>query len=111
MAELRASDMTTYRRADGGLIGGEYKFVEDIEYDIECINEEVGNEPLDVVEERWVRLSARTLRIYPNRMLCLVCDGEGEVAPVDEPTELAECRRCGGTGEEPLAGQTIEVQP
>lgn len=104
-APTKTADMTTYRRADGEPIGGDYKFVTETEW----LDDEVGfgNEPLLVVEERWERVSSRTLMLCPPHMLCSACEGEGEV--VDDLPEPQDCPRCNGTGEDPNAGQTIEV--
>ena len=107
MGTIKSADMTTYRRADGELIGGEFKFVTEMEW----VDDEVGYgyEPLDVVEERWELVSTRTLRLHPAHMLCLLCEGEGEREVPSTPPRYQDCPRCKGTGEDPNAGQTIEI--
>ena len=100
----KPADMTTYRRADGEPIGGDYKFVTEMEW----LDDEVEYDPLLVVEERWERMSTRTLMVCPPGMLCSACEGEGEVCPPDEPQNPQDCPRCKGTGQDPNAGQTVE---
>ena len=100
-------DLTTYRRSDGEPIAGDFKFVTDPEW----LDDEVGNwESVAFVKERWVLADRHILTVYPPHMLCTACDGEGEVAPCDEPTDPQDCPRCKGTGEDPLAGQTVESE-
>lgn len=50
---------TTYKRADGDLICGEFSYVEDLEYF------EDDDEPTELVEEVWVRQSVRMFTQRP----------------------------------------------
>jgi hypothetical protein len=50
---------TTYRLADGDLIGGEFSFVTDTEFF------EERDEPVDVVKETWVLQSSETVTFKP----------------------------------------------
>ncbi len=60
--------MTTYKRADGDLICGEFGWVADIEYFDD------DDEPTELVEEVWVRQSVRTFTKRPsNYEQCPLC--------------------------------------
>lgn len=60
--------MTTYKRADGHGIGGEYGWVTDMEsVDADA---DGADEPIEFVEEVWVRQSVRTFQ----RPVCSECD-------------------------------------
>jgi hypothetical protein len=64
--------MTTYRRADGRLLGGEWSFATDIE---SCEAEgEWSDVPIEYVEEKWMRVAVR-------RFVLPVCNGIGCDAP------------------------------
>jgi hypothetical protein len=62
--------MTTYRRADGEMIG-DFAWVNDREF----FDEE--DEPIDLIEEHWVKVKEIKLRKYPRHYLCEECGGEG----------------------------------
>ncbi len=51
------AEWTTYRRADGEMIYGEYTFVTELEWF------ESDDEPTDLIEETWVLQSARKLTV------------------------------------------------
>lgn len=64
MPEPRAEpivSMTTFKRADGDLMAGEYTFVCDIE-SVEA-DIEYADEPIEFVEERWERVYVRTFTL------------------------------------------------
>jgi hypothetical protein len=58
--------MTTYKRTDGGYIAGEYEWVGAPDY----LDAEAEDEPVEFVEEVWVRESARTFTLPT----CRECD-------------------------------------
>lgn len=109
--------MTTYRRADGELIGGEYAFVADAEWFFD------SDDDVELVKEVWQLVTRETVALG-GPGLCPACQGEGgdwhtltvmgEVLVVDHwwwtvPAQLAVtyvalCAHCGGTGEEPDRG-------
>jgi hypothetical protein len=78
---------TTYRRADGELIAGEYGYTSELEWF------ENDDEPTDLIEEVWVLSSSRPLRVVPTgyvRAWCGECDGpisDGETKCVSCGTE------------------------
>ena len=72
--------MTTYRRADGELIGGEYGWVADTDF----FDDE--EDYLEVVEEVWTLASTRTLKFGPLSRWCDTCDEDIELKePVNGP--------------------------
>lgn len=87
--------MTTYKRADGELIGGEFGWVADPEYF------EDDDEPTQIVEEVWALQSTRTVWA-PDRGYCIECgekvplpdDYDGKMALLcDEPDCIVERER------------------
>jgi hypothetical protein len=49
--------MTTYRRADGELIAGEYGWVGELEWF------EMDDEPTEYIEEVWILQSSRSIMV------------------------------------------------
>ena len=89
-------EWTTYRRADGEDICGEYAWMDspDIFDDLDDATE--------VVVETWV-LASREMRRMGPLDLCATCHGECEIEAVGEgsgETVLALCPDCHGSGEE-----------
>lgn len=75
--------MTTYRRADGELIYGEYGWVADIEY---FDDQRLDMEGVKIVREVWARTEVEEIHLHPDE--CFVCDRpwHGETCD-EEPDE------------------------
>lgn len=63
---MSAERMTTYKRADGELISGEYGWVGDIEY----FDDDEHYTPVEIVEEVWERTASRTFWRFPPLYTC-----------------------------------------
>lgn len=86
--------MTTYRRADGELIMGDYGWMGSLDW----IEDE---DTFDVVEEVWVLQRRRTGTHYHRVEPCPTCHGDGETE-----TGVA-CDTCAAGGGHPLAGELV----
>ena len=90
--------MTTWRRNDGGLIGGEYSFVTGTE----CLAYELdaGSDLMEYVEEVWELRSYRYLVVLPRPYSCEVgeCDEDavGWRAPTPRRPWRQACKKHGG---------------
>lgn len=75
--------MTTYRRADGELIGGDYGWV----VDLEAFDDEAAEAwRLEVIEEKWVLAERRTVVLGQTERWCSECDEDVSLPePVDGP--------------------------
>ena len=76
---------TTYRRADGALVCGEFSTVDDLDF---FLDDDPGTQ---IVREVWVRQSSAvgTVQGY----CCVTCHGEGET------DDGSPCVACDGSGE------------
>src|SRR5688500_2079982 len=76
---------TTYRRADGDLIQGDYGWVAHIEFfeDLDA--------PVDIVKETWERTSVETITLKPAWWVADPCDNCGESIAEHPDDEAAEC--------------------
>ena len=83
--------MTTYRRADGELIGGEYAFVTELEWF------ETDDDLTELVEERWECVASRT--VWAGWAWCAQCSERLDV-PDDYTGGDLRCDEC-RTGERP----------
>lgn len=68
------AEQTTYRRADGEPVAGEYSFVTDCEWFEDA--DEFGGEYGEAVEEEWVLVGRRTVKFGPTDVWCVVCDAD-----------------------------------
>lgn len=72
---------TTYRRADGELIAGDYSTVTDLDY----FDDEAREvDRLEVIEERWMLMGKRTVVLGATERWCYECD---EDITLDEPVD------------------------
>ena len=85
----------TYRMADGSLILGDYGYMAELDgWADDC-------DPCDVIEEEWVLVRSRTVRIGTNE-LCTKCGGDEYATMDDQGRETPDqCPRCSSTGAEP----------
>ena len=86
MAELKT--MTTFRRADGELIWGEYRFVGEEEF----FDNDFPH--TEVVKETWVLRSSEEMRLPKS---CDCCDCTGHEWRNDGDDYPNECDKCGKT--------------
>ena len=77
--------MTTYKRADGELIAGEFGWVGQIDYF------DHDDDATELVREVWVRESVKTIVLHPIPCFCSMCspDDDDDVEQVDGPEEGA----------------------
>lgn len=75
--------MTTYKRADGELIWGDYAHVSDLEFFEEERYDQAG---VKIVKEVWVRSEVEEIHLHPDE--CYSCEKpwHGEVCD-EEPDE------------------------
>ena len=90
--------MTTWRRADGELIGGDYSFVTDADsltYEVDA-----SSAPMEYVEEVWELRSSRPLIGFPYFYSCEVgeCDMDavGWRVPTPRLPWRQACKKHGG---------------
>ena len=79
--------MSTYRRADGELIGGEFGWVADFEY----IEEPDDVAPTEYIREDWILAGRKTVWV-PDHVLCPEC-GDAEV-PLPDSYEAGDQVLC-----------------
>src|SRR5689334_4561662 len=77
---------TTYKRADGDLVGGEYAWVADIDF----FNDEAEEvDCLEIIEERWTLVERRVIKLGRTDRWCAECDAD---VTLSEPvTGLVYC--------------------
>lgn len=83
MADDKPVTMTTFKRADGEMIYGEYGWVADLEYFEEERYDQTG---VKIVKEVWVRTEVEEIHLHPPE--CYSCEKpwHGEVC-YEEPDE------------------------
>jgi hypothetical protein len=83
--------MSTYKRADGQLIAGEFGWVADREYIEE--SDDFG-EPTEYVREDWILCNRRTFW-FPDHVLCSECGDTDVPLPADyEAGKVLVCDDC-----------------
>lgn len=89
MSDKDITERTTYRRADGALIWGDFAWTEDEEF---FLTEEL---PVKAVRERWT-LAERTEQWYPAAIPCCECGAEARIPTDWDAEQLLMCDECGG---------------
>lgn len=86
--------MTTYKRADGELIMGQYSFMTEPDY---FESDDDGGDYFEVVEETWTLTGTRTLKFGSLDRWCSVCDEDVTLSePTPEPILCDSCE-CSST--------------
>jgi hypothetical protein len=78
--------MVTFRRADGELVAGEYRWVTDIDGYFH------DDDYVELVKETWLLVSAETVKVGVVDRWCHNCDEDVELQePVDGPVFCDAC--------------------